>query len=261
MARRRPLAHAAREVRSCGWRGHVTYAPDEPAYAARISVDTVAGTAWRCLRCGAFVPGEPRGSGPADQAPVVLRGRLLRDAWILRLLAVDRFVRGTLLLLLAGVLVYFDERRDTLRSYVEEDLPSFRPLVDELGIDPKEGVARLVLELFEVSHERLVWITVGIAAYGLLLLLEGVGLWGRRRWGEYVAAAATAAFLPFEVAGLLDHLSLLLLATFVVNLFLVAYLVGTKRLFGVRGGRAAWDAERRQTSLLEVEEAAGSVGG
>lgn len=257
----RPWPLADREVRSCGWRGHVTYAPDGPVLARRLEVATVAGPAWRCLRCGAFVPGEPRGRGPAERAPVVLRGRLLRDAWILRLLAVDRFVRGALLLLLAGVLVYFDERRDVFRSYVERDLPSFKPLVDELGIDPKQGVARIVLELFEVSHQRLVWITVGIAAYGLLLLLEGVGLWGMRRWGEYVAAAATAVFLPFEVAGLLDHLSLLLLVTFLVNLFLVAYLVWTKRLFGVRGGRAAWDAERRQTSLLEVEMAAGPAGG
>lgn len=257
----RPWPHADREVRSCGWRGHVTYAPDEPGLARRLQVATGVGPAWRCLRCGSFVPGPPRGRGPAEQAPVVLRGKLLRDAWILRLLAVDRFVRGTLLLLLAGVLVYFDERRDVFRSYVERDLPSFKPLVDELGIDPKQGVARIVLELFEVSHERLVWITVGIAAYGLLLLLEGVGLWGMRRWGEYVAAAATAAFLPFEVAGLLGHLSLLLLLTFLVNLFLVGYLVGTKRLFGVRGGRRAWDAERRQTSLLEVEGAAGSAGG
>ncbi|WP_447646836.1 DUF2127 domain-containing protein [Nocardioides zeae] len=239
----------------------MTYAPDEPALARRLEVATGVGPAWRCLRCGSFVPGPPRGRGPAEQAPVVLRGKLLRDAWILRLLAVDRFVRGTLLLLLAGVLVYFDERRDVFRSYVERDLPSFKPLVDELGIDPKQGVARIVLELFEVSHERLVWITVGIAAYGLLLLLEGVGLWGMRRWGEYVAAAATAAFLPFEVAGLLGHVSLLLLLTFLVNLFLVGYLVWTKRLFGVRGGRRAWDAERRQTSLLEVEEAAGSADG
>ncbi|MDT9591856.1 DUF2127 domain-containing protein [Nocardioides zeae] len=249
-------ARGDREVRSCGWRGHVTYAPDEPALASRIGVTTPVGEAWRCLRCGSFVPGPPRGRGPADHAPVVLRGRLLRDAWVLRLLALDRFVRGGLLLALAGVLVYFDPRRDAVRDYFETDLPSFRSLVDELGIDPERGVARLVLELFEVSHERLVWITVGVAAYGLLLLVEGVGLWRMRRWGEYVAAVATAFFVPFEVAGLLDHVSLLLLATFVVNLFLVAYLVWTKRLFGVRGGYRAWREDRRQTSLLEVEQAA-----
>jgi hypothetical protein len=36
----------------------------------------------------------------------------------------------------------------------------------------------------------------------------------------------------------------------------VAYLVWTKRLFGIRGGHAAFEAERHSESLLEVELAA-----
>jgi hypothetical protein len=43
---------------------------------------------------------------------------------------------------------------------------------------------------------------------------------------------------------------------FVINVAAVLYLVLTKRLFGVRGGRAAFDAERESASLLEVEAAA-----
>jgi hypothetical protein len=43
-----------------------------------------------------------------------------------------------------------------------------------------------------------------------------------------------------------------------VNLALVAYLVVTKRLFGVRGGRAAHERERAGESVLEVEAAAGA---
>jgi len=38
--------------------------------------------------------------------------------------------------------------------------------------------------------------------------------------------------------------------------FAVAYIVWTKRLFGYRGGHAAFKAERRNDSLLEVEESA-----
>jgi len=37
---------------------------------------------------------------------------------------------------------------------------------------------------------------------------------------------------------------------------LVAYLVASKRLFGVRGGVAAFERERAGQSLLEVESAA-----
>ena len=36
----------------------------------------------------------------------------------------------------------------------------------------------------------------------------------------------------------------------------VIYLLVSKRLFGLRGGRAAYDAERRGEQLLDVERAA-----
>jgi len=42
----------------------------------------------------------------------------------------------------------------------------------------------------------------------------------------------------------------------VINLFAIAYLLWTKRLFGFRGGHAAFLAERHNDSLLEVEQAA-----
>lgn len=249
-------ARGDREVRGCGWRGHVTYRPDETALASRLVVETVAGPAWRCLRCGSFVPGEPAGSGPANEAPVVLRGKPLRDAVILRLLAVDRFVRGSFLLILGAALWYFDNHRDAVRDYVERDLPSLKPLTEEMGVDLHRGLVHWIVKLFEVPHAELLWWAAGFAAYGCLLWVEGIGLWRIKRWGEYVAAVATAIFVPFEIVGLAHHVSLLLLVTFLINVFLVAYLVWTKRLFGVRGGYPAWLEDRRHTSLIEVEEAA-----
>ena len=42
-------------------------------------------------------------------------------------------------------------------------------------------------------------------------------------------------------------------------MFAVVYILWTKRLFGIRGGREAFEAERAGVSLLEVERAA--VGG
>jgi hypothetical protein len=45
-------------------------------------------------------------------------------------------------------------------------------------------------------------------------------------------------------------------AAFVINLLLVIYLVWTKRLLGVRGGKAAYEARLRGDSVIEVEQAA-----
>ena len=80
-----------------------------------------------------------------------------------------------------------------------------------------------------------------------------MGLWSLRRWGEYLAVVATSIFLPLEVYELTEKITWLRVLAFVVNLALVAYLVVSKRLFGVRGGFAAYEAERASQSLLEVE--------
>ena len=80
-------------LRSCSWHGHATYAPSEPELARRLRADTAAGEAWRCLRCEGFIVGPARGSGPADEAPAILRGKLLKNRFIMRLLAVERIAR------------------------------------------------------------------------------------------------------------------------------------------------------------------------
>lgn len=95
------------ELRTCARRGHVTYRPDEPELAARLTAVTPAGPSWRCLRCGDFVPGAPKLTGPAQDAPLLLRGRALRDATVLRLLAAERFVRAPLMVLIGDAILRF----------------------------------------------------------------------------------------------------------------------------------------------------------
>ena len=63
-------------------------------------------------------------------------------------------------------------------------------------------------------------------------------------------------FVPLEVYELLEKVTWLRVGALVLNLFAVVYIVWTKRLFGFRGGRAAFEAERHSESLLEVERAA-----
>ena len=45
-------------------------------------------------------------------------------------------------------------------------------------------------------------------------------------------------------------------AAFVINVAAVLYLLISKRLFGLRGGRKAYEDERRGEQLLDVERAA-----
>ena len=72
---------------------------------------------------------------------------------------------------------------------------------------------------------------------------------------------ATSVFLPYEVYDLTVKITWLRVAALMVNLLLVVYLVWTKRLFGVCGGKAAYEARLRSESLLEVERAALAAAG
>ncbi len=90
----------------------------------------------------------------------------------------------------------------------------------------------------------------------MLELVEGIGLWRLKRWGEYFAVVATSIFLPLEVRDLLVGITLTRAGALIINVAAVLYLLLSKHLFGLRGGREAYDKERRGEQLLEVEQSA-----
>jgi uncharacterized membrane protein (DUF2068 family) len=252
--------------RHCARRGHDTYAPVgpgiEPELAARLRVDTVHGPAWRCLRCGDFVIGEPKGSGPADEAPIVPRGKALRDLFILRILAVERVIRGVVIALIAWAVWKFGSNQNAVKQLFESDLSAFKPFANHFGWDVEHaGVVERVRKAFDYSPKSVHIVALLLGGYALLETVEGVGLWLMKRWGEYLTAVGTSIFLPLEVWDGLnkvhEHKSYVLAAcTFVINVGAVVYLLLSKRLFGIRGGAEAFEAQRHADALLTVEIAA-----
>jgi uncharacterized membrane protein (DUF2068 family) len=99
-------------------------------------------------------------------------------------------------------------------------------------------------------------LTLALSAYALVELVEAVGLWLVKRWGEYFAVIATSVFLPLEIHDLAKGITMTRVVTFSINVAAVVYLLFSKRLFGLRGGRKAYDEERRGEQLLDVERAA-----
>lgn len=244
-------------IRSCGLHGHITYEPTEPELASRLHVETPVGVAWRCLRCEDFVVGAPHGHGPADEAPLVLRGDALKDAFILRALAVERLVRALLLTALAYGIYRFAGATNAVSRVFDTYLPLLKPVTDRLGIDLQDaGPVRLAEKALREPHSTLLLVAAGVLAYAILQYAEGIGLWLLKRWGEYVAVVGTSAFIPLEVYELVDKATWFKVVLFLVNVAAVFYLVWSKRLFGVRGGHKAFEEQRHSASLLEVERAA-----
>lgn len=242
---------------SCGLRGHITYRPDEREYAARLQATAAAGDVWRCLRCGAYIPGAPAGAGPADLAPTPTRGRALRQLIILRLLAVLRAIEGTAWLTVGITAWFVSNRVPEFLAALKQAFPALEPVTQTIGWDiDRSWLARMVDRWSEISPDTIILLGTAIAALGAVKWAEAVGLWMAKRWGEYLAAIATAAFIPLEVYELIEHVSAFKVILLLINVAAVVWLVVAKRLFGVRGGAAAEQAENEEVSLLTVEQAA-----
>jgi uncharacterized membrane protein (DUF2068 family) len=238
---------------TCAFAGHVTYAPDEQGLADRLSGTTGLGEVWRCLRCGEFIMGEPHGRGRAEDAPMIMRGKALRQAFIIRALAVERFFRAVVIAVAAYAVWKFRGARGAIQATLDRDLPIFRAAgfkVDQMTI------VHELEKALAAKPSTLALLTLMLAAYALVELVEGVGLWLLKRWGEYFAVVATSVFLPLEIYDLTRGVTMTRVVTFTINIAAVIYLVVSKRLFGVRGGRKAYDEERRGEQLLDVERAA-----
>jgi hypothetical protein len=109
------------------------------------------------------------------------------------------------------------------------------------------------------SPGKLELIAALLAGYAVLEFVEGTGLWLLKRWGEYFAVIATSIFLPLEIKDLANGITFTRAATLIINVAAVLYLLLSKHLFGLRGGRQSYDRERRGQQLLEVEQAAVSA--
>jgi uncharacterized membrane protein (DUF2068 family) len=207
---------------------------------------------WRCLRCGTFVPGQPIGTGPATEAPIIKRGREIRSEIILRVFAVERFIR---FLLIGGVAVaiwQFRNSKQSIANTFNRDLPIVKSTLSQLGFNISHS--SLLLEFrkaLHISPHTLGLIAVGVALFAVVELVEGIGLWQSRRWGEYFAMVVTSLGLPYEIYELTLKVGWLKLLLFAINLALVLYLVITKRLFGARGGKKAYEAALRGDSVFD----------
>ena len=258
------------ELISCAFGGHALAGTDVRTITPEdgLIVREFDGLRWyRCLRCDSWIPRPSPDAPVRDTLPpradiaVPLRGRGLRDRYVLRLIAVERAVHVVVLSGLAVAVFLFIGHRATLRH-------DYVAIINGLfgssgGPDARKGLLGDFRHLFIITPSHLYDIGFLLVAYATLEAVEMVGLWFTKRWAEYLTFVATTLFVPLEVYELLSGFGWLKLATLVINLAVVLYLLLGKRLFGLRGGRAA-DLARRQADggweAIERRPPGGPVG-
>lgn len=243
------------ELVGCGLHGHELVGTDlrdiPEDYRLVALGDGPSGMRWhRCLRCDSWLPMPPP-EVPADRTPpplrdieVPLRGRPLRDRFVLRLIAVDRILHFLLLGALAVAILLFAQHKTALQGDYTRIINRLQGGVGGPLSDSRVGWLADFDRLFAISSGRLYVYGIAVAVYAAINGIEAFGLWRARRWAEYLTLVEVVVLVPVEIHELTVRVSPLKIVTLVLNLAVVAYLLFAHRLFGVRGGGRADRAER-----------------
>ena len=241
------------ELIGCGLHGHELLGTDAAALRPEdgIFARDSGGLRWyRCLRCDSWIalpqPANPARPypPPRDEVRLPLRGRPLRDRYVLRLVALERLLHFLALSALAAAVFLFASNRAALNADFTRVLKYVQGGLGGPINDTNHGIVGDVRRLFAFSLTNLYLAGTAIPVYALMEGVEAVGLWLGRRWAEYLTFLATIIFLPYEIDELAKGISALKVVAFVLNVAIAAYLLFAKRLFGLRGGGRAERAER-----------------
>jgi uncharacterized membrane protein (DUF2068 family) len=139
-----------------------------------------------------------------------------RHRFGLRLIAVYKMVQALGLLMAAAAAFHLKRQRnlDQLLGWLEH-----------LSLSDTGGVRRQLMGALSALGPRRFVVIGGIAlGYAALFATEGVGLWWRKHWAEWLTVIATGSLIPIELYELARHASALKLGVLLANGVIVIYL-------------------------------------
>ena len=253
------------ELIDCGLHGHELLGTDAAALRPEdeLFARDSGGLRWyRCMRCDSWLallpPEHPTRKYPPsrEEISLPLRGKPLRDRYVLRVIAIDRAFHFLVLSALAVAVFLFADNHAALDAEFTRILNDLQGGAGGPMSSSRHGIVHDLRTLFAVSITNLYLLGVAIAAYAGLEGVEAVGLWFGKRWAEYLTFVATIVFIPYEVYELTKSITALKVVAFVINVAIAVYLLYAKRLFGLRGGGKVEQAEREaDTGWPAIERA------
>jgi uncharacterized membrane protein (DUF2068 family) len=99
-------------------------------------------------------------------------------------------------------------------------------LVRHFHLSPSSHYPRIFLELAAKVTDGWLWgLALGALGYASLRFAEAYGLWRAKGWAAWLGAVSGAIYVPFEAVELVRRITVLRIASLVVNLLVVGYLL------------------------------------
>jgi uncharacterized membrane protein (DUF2068 family) len=99
-------------------------------------------------------------------------------------------------------------------------------LAHHLRFNPESRLVNFILEKASLINEPVLR-RIGFVAdcYATLTLIEGIGLYLEKAWGEFLTLAITASFLPWEIFEIFHRLTWFHVGLLTINILVLVYLL------------------------------------
>src|SRR5579863_1961491 len=136
---------------------------------------------------------------------------------LLRLIAIFKFFKATSLIAL-GVGAF---------KLVHKDVGGLlEHAVEALRLDPGHHFVEVALaKASHLSPAQIKKLGLGSFLYAGLFFTEGIGLWSRKRWGEWLTVIITGSLIPIEIYETYRHPSWVKAVVLALNVAIVLYLI------------------------------------
>ena len=136
---------------------------------------------------------------------------------VLKLIAVYNLVQGLLLVALgSGGLFLLDQ----------DHLLVIRHWLHVIHLDPENrSIHWLLTKVLPINDQLLEALSIGSFVYAGLAFVQGGGLLFAQPWASYLTVVVIGSFIPWELYGMLHHVTPLRLTTLGINGVIVWYLL------------------------------------
>jgi len=95
-----------------------------------------------------------------------------------------------------------------------------------LRFNPESRLVSFILEKASLINDPVLR-RIGLFAYcyATVTLVEGIGLYFEKAWGEFLTLAITASFLPWELFEVIRHIAWIRIGLFAINILVFLYLL------------------------------------
>jgi len=140
------------------------------------------------------------------------------DEWILRIIAVYHLLK-------AG---FFFALSFGMKHFLNHDIIQFLNdyLIEPFKLDPSSKYLKVLLEkASDITPHMFRFFSYVFFAYAIIFAIEGVGLYLRKRWAEYMVVIVVTSLLPFELYEIYIKLAWWKVGLVAGNLLVVAFLI------------------------------------